>query len=187
MRNPLERRYGRGDLHFITFSCFGRRPLLGTTHAWDCFVYILAKVRFRYEFRLVGCVVMPEHVHLLMSEPTKGNPSKVLQVLKQQVSGALLGKRSNSLDSPLPPRSIGSPVTRHHLWQRRFYDFNVWTGGKLTEKLEYMHLNPVKRKLVLHPRDWPWSSWSFYTTGEKGLIGIDRWDGSNEGRENPHP
>jgi hypothetical protein len=58
-------------------------------------------------------------------------------------------------------------------WQRRFYDFNVWSWEKLREKLEYMHANPVKRKLVAHPKDWLWSSWSHYEKREKGLIGID--------------
>ncbi len=176
MRNPLQRRYGQGDLHFITFSCFGRRPLLGNARTRDCFVSILAEVRTKYSFQLIGYVVMPEHVHLLLTEPAKGNPSKVLQVLKQRVSRVMLAKRGD-----------GSHPAEQHFWQRRFYDFNVWTAGKLTEKLEYMHMNPVKRNMVSHPRDWPWSSWSYYATGEKGLIGIDRWNESVDGNENPHP
>ncbi len=43
----------------------------------------------------------------------------------------------------------------------------------MREKLEYMHANPIQRKLVTHPRDWPWSSWSFYALNEQGLIKID--------------
>jgi len=61
-------------------------------------------------------------------------------------------------------------------WQRRFYDFNVWSRGKLKEKLNYMHANPVMRKLVKHPKNWPWSSWSFYERGEEGLVRIDPVD-----------
>jgi hypothetical protein len=64
-------------------------------------------------------------------------------------------------------------LATRHFWQRRFYDFNVWSEKKLREKLQYMHANPVQRKLVQHPRDWPWSSWGFYCGGEAGLIGID--------------
>ena len=90
MRNPLKRHYGQGDLHFVTFSCYRRRPLLGTVRARDRFVKILDEVRRRHGFRVVGYVVMPEHVHLLISEPTKKNPSKVLQVLKQKVARDLL-------------------------------------------------------------------------------------------------
>ena len=45
-----------------------------------------------------------------------------------------------------------------HVWQRRFYDFNVWTARKRIEKLRYMHRNPVARGLVQEPEQWPWSS-----------------------------
>jgi putative transposase len=176
MKNPLQRRYGQGDLHFITFSCVRRRPLLGTPDARDCFVSILDEVRIRYAFRLIGYVVMPEHVHLLISEPQKDNPSKVMQVLKQRVSIALLPKRRD-----------GGSRTEDHFWQRRFYDFNAYSGKKISEKLNYMHMNPVKRKLVTDLKDWPWSSWSHYTNGEPGLISVDRWDEPAAKTENPHP
>jgi REP-associated tyrosine transposase len=176
MRNPLERRYGQGDLHFITFSCSERRPLLETAHARNCFVHILSEVRIKYSFRLIGYVVMAEHVHLLVTEPVIGNPSKVLQVLKQRVARTLLAKDKD--DNSFPDQ---------HFWQRRFYDFNVWSGNKLTEKLHYMHMNPVNRNLVMHPKDWPWSSWAHYATGERCLIAIDRWDEPEYRAENPHP
>jgi putative transposase len=176
MRNPLERRYGQGELHFVTFSCVQRKPLLGTPAARDYFVHVFDEIRTRYEFLLIGYVVMPEHVHLLISEPAKGNLSKVLQVLKQQVARKLL---------KINPGNEPSPAT--HFWMRRFYDFNVWSGDKITEKLQYMHMNPVKRDLVPHPSDWAWSSWAFYTTGEQGLISIDRWEGASKENLNPHP
>ena len=57
-------------------------------------------------------------------------------------------------------------------WQPRFYDFNVYSRGKKTEKLNYMHANPVKRRLVSHPREWPWSSWAFYQ-GKNALLAMD--------------
>ena len=57
-------------------------------------------------------------------------------------------------------------------WQRRYYDFNVYTRKKMKEKLEYMHANPITEKLVKHPKDWLWSSWMYYATGE-GLLRID--------------
>ncbi len=148
MRIPLRRHYGRGDLHFVTFSCYRRCPF-------------------------IGYVVMLEHVHLLLSEPKKGTPSKVLQVLKQKVSRALRGRGTNSVPGQLSlafPRRAGDSTA---FWQRRFYDFNVWSEKKLKEKLEYMHANAVSRKLVVHPKEWPWSSWSYYAKGEKGLIRID--------------
>src|SRR6266852_9889814 len=162
MRNKLRRYYGRGDLHFLTFSCFQRRPLLGTAGARNLFVKILGEVRVRHKFLLVGYVVMPEHVHLLISEPKQVTPSKVLQILKQRVSRALRGKRRRGSKAQLRLSFPGAEPGLRRFWQRRFYDFNVWSTQKKKEKLEYRHANPVQRKLVKHPRDWPWSSWSSY-------------------------
>jgi putative transposase len=172
MANKLIRIYGRGHLHFITFSCYRRVPFLRSVRARNVFVQILGQVRDRYEFSLVGYVVMPDHVHLLIAEPAKGTPSTVIQVLKQRASRrlrrkkrALAGQLNLNFESGEPPQP--------RIWQRRFYDFNVWSLKKRVEKLHYMHMNPLKRRLVDHPKDWPWSSFSFYSNPKHGLIRVD--------------
>ena len=166
MRIPLRRYYGRGDLHFITFSCYQRQPLLGTAQARNCFVSALDEVRKFHSFLLFAYVVMPEHVHLVMSEPTQGTPSSILQIVKRRVSVQLHEARLQTGGEPF--------------WQRRFYDVNIWDQKKLREKLDYVHANPVKRGLVEHPRDWVWSSWSYYATGVHGIIRIDVLGSSGE-------
>jgi putative transposase len=100
---------------------------------------------------------------------------------KAVVNAAVASLRFLATDSPA-------------FWQRRFYDFNVWSNRKVQEKLDYMHRNPVQRKLVSHPKDWPWSSWSHYEKGELGLIRIDKLDqekspesSPKQKRQKPHP
>jgi len=139
-------------------------------------VKILGEVRARHEFLLVGYVVMPEHVHLLISEPKRLTPSRVLQILKQRVSRTMRGRHRKTSGQQLRLKFPEGEGELRGFWQRRFYDFNVYTGGKMREKLEYMHANPVKSKLVRRPQDWPWSSHSFYASGETGLISIDLVD-----------
>ena len=181
----LKRYYGKGHLHFITFSCYRRLPLLKTSRARDTFVRELAKVRTDYGFLLVGYVVMPEHVHLLISEPTKGSPSTVLQMLKQRVSRKLRKKQRKAPAGQLR-LAFPEPVENTRaFWQARFYDFNVYTNRKKREKLEYMHRNPLTRGLVKHPKEWPWSSWSFYGMGVPGLVGIDIVPGMKTRKEKP--
>jgi hypothetical protein len=63
-----------------------------------------------------------------------------------------------------------------HIWQRRFYDFNVWTERKRIEKLRYMHRNPVKRGLVASPELWKWSSFRAYSLGEAGSVKVNAWE-----------
>jgi putative transposase len=152
----------------------------------------LDRIRIQKKFLVLGFVVMPEHIHLLVSEPEESSLSAALQILKQEVARILLKKPKKRVPGQLMLGFAGLEKERH-LWQRRFYDFNVWSESKFNEKLNYMHANPVKRGLVLHPKDWPWSSWSHYAKGKTGLLRIDRLTASGERngpskkRQNPHP
>ena len=171
MPKNLRRITGRNDLHFITFCCYQRRPLLRSVRARNLVVRILGEVRARYAFSLVGYVIMPEHVHLLISESPSASPARIIQVFKQRVSRLMRGRKR----SPRNQLSLRFPESRTELrrfWQRRYYDFNIYSRRKMWEKLEYMHANPIQERLVKHPRDWPWSSWSFYATG-KGMLRVD--------------
>ena len=98
---------------------------------------------------------MPEHVHLLVSEPEDVTLATALQALKQSVS------RTVALRSGQP------------FWEPRYYDFNVWTAKKQIEKLKYLHRNPVARGLVASPGDWEWSSFRHYATGVEGTVEIE--------------
>jgi putative transposase len=166
----LKRYYGSQDLHFITCSCYERRAWLSSRARRNLFLEILEQTRQAYDFVVVGYVVMPEHFHLLISEPEKGNPSLVMQVLKQRFARRILRqvrRRAACLVGSLPRSNL------EHVWQTRFYDFNVWTARKHVEKLRYMHRNPVKRGLVPEPDQWPWSSFRSYAYGEKGMVVIN--------------
>jgi len=104
---------------------------------------VLEQTRQRYRFVVAGYVVMPEHIHLLLSEPEVGTPSTVMQVLKQRTARALLPKTK-----PRDPRQIklfGEMPARAPLWQTRFHDFNVWTEKKRVEKLAGGHLLRIAR------------------------------------------
>ena len=68
--------------HFVTFSCNKRLPLLSSPILRDIFIRCLEKIRRRYQFRVFGYVVMPEHVHLLVSEPDVESLAKAIQALK---------------------------------------------------------------------------------------------------------
>ena len=155
----LQRLYGKKHLHFVTFCCWHRRSHLKSEAACNLFVRILSEVRDKLQFLLVGYVVMPDHVHLLVSEPAGKSVSIAMQVLKQRTS-RMLEPRAEFRHDP-------------QIWQTRFYDFNVYSEQKLREKLNYIHANPVQARLVSNPLDWPWSSFGFYETGKRGLVRID--------------
>ena len=98
-----------GGFHFVTFSCHGRLPYLATAEAMNSFEHSLEAMRVRYEFVVCGYVVMPEHIHLLLSEPRVVMLSKALQAVKLSVA-----RRRREVP----------------FWLARYYDFNVYTPQK---------------------------------------------------------
>lgn len=172
MPTRLKRYYGARHLHFITCSCYHRQPWLGSARRRDLFLRVLEEVRQRYGFVVVGYVVMPEHIHVLLSEPEKGDPSRVMQAVKQGFARRLL-RQLRRRRVAAQQELFGSEI--EHIWQHRFYDFNVWSEGKRIEKLRYMHRNPVQRGLVVEPEQWAWSSFRSYYYGERGAVRINQW------------
>jgi len=172
MGSKLKRYYAAGDLHFFTCSCYRRRPLLGTPRDRDLFLTVLEQARRRYQFGVCGYVVMPEHIHLLISEPQHENPSTVMQALKLGFARRVLAQAKRDRN---PAQEILVDHVPQHVWQKRFYDFNVWTERKRIEKLRYMHRNPVKRGLVESPELWKWSSFRAYILGDVGPVKVNDW------------
>ena len=139
MPRNLVRYQQAGELHFITFSCYRRLPHLRTAAAKETFERSLEAMRRRYGFLVTAYVVMPEHVHLLVSEPRRAPLSRAIQSLKL---------------------SVAVQRRERPFWQPRYYDFNVYSERKRVEKIRYMHRNPVKRGLVKQASEWLWSSFN---------------------------
>ncbi len=152
MPRNLVRYQQAGELHFITFSCYRRLAHLANPDARVTFERSLEAMRIRYRFIVTAYVVMPEQVHLLVSEPPRTPLSTAIQALKLSVAA----------QRPEPP-----------FWQPRYYDFNVFSERKCLEKRRYIHRNPVTRGLVERPIDWPWSSFRHWWTGERGTVEIE--------------
>jgi putative transposase len=177
MPSRLKRYQTEGHHHFITFSCYRRLPKLKDDRARIVFEQILEGIRRRHRFFVFGYVLMPEHVHLLVSEPTDYPLATTLSVLKGETAKVL-----KQLPHPCAkkPRMNGAPQdSPEPFWQPRYYDFNVFTQVKFVEKLRYIHRNPVTRGLVEKPEDWPWSSFRHWARGETGRVEIEShwtWD-----------
>ena len=162
----LTRFHHSGQSHFVTFCCYHRHRLFTTDASCRVFESALERVRRSYRLYVYGYVVMPEHVHLLLSEPQRDTLADALKSLKQGVSRRLIGSL------PLKPKT-GLSGAPEHFWQKRYYDFNIRNYAQFVEKLRYIHRNPVKQGLCDRPEDWHWSSFRHYATGAAGSVEIE--------------
>jgi putative transposase len=167
MPQELVRFQQTGQSHFVTFSCFHREQRLVDASICCAFLQALERIRLVRGTRVYGYVLMPEHVHLLLSEPDRGPLCGALQSLKISVA-----------------RRAG----RGPLWQRRYYDRNVRDHEEFVEKLRYIHRNPVKRGLCARPQDWPWSSFRHYLSADAGVVEIEsEWTAMRRAGREPEP
>ena len=129
-------------------------------HMQDAFLLELEQARRRFAMRVYGYIVMPEHVHLLLSEPGEGMLQRFVQMLKTRV--ALEARKSGQRMASGPP-----------FWQTRYFDHNVRNEAAFVRQLRYIHRNPVKRGLCANPEDWPWSSFRAWALGEVGIVEVE--------------
>ena len=126
---------------------------------------------------------MPEHVHLLLSEPEHDTLAEAIHYLKLSFAKRLRSRSVTQVSVQKKDANLGhrvSPKTDANLghqlgsfWQKRYYDRNVRDAREFMVKLRYLHRNPVKRGLVNEPGDWKWSSFRHYALRENGVVEIE--------------
>jgi putative transposase len=139
---------------FITCRLLPRRRTLSPLE-FATLVRVIDGRRAEHGFLLTAWVFLPDHWHAIFYPPHPLTISRVMEAIKDGAT-----KRIN--------RSRGEAGM---LWQPRFpsarlragFDRALRTVGEYNEKVQYIHLNPVKAGLVKRAEDWPWSSVHDYT------------------------
>jgi REP element-mobilizing transposase RayT len=180
----------RNYVHFVTAKTFENHACFGND---DCCRILLEDLDFyrkRIGFKVLGYVIMPDHLHCLVFWDVEECPeltvSKIMQRVKGHCAKQILsylqtGRRKPSLSPYSASASEGSHLPRihewrntgrvhteprHRIWQKGFYDSNIYTEKKLREKMDYIHSNPVMQGLSERPEDYQWSSY-------RQIAGID--------------
>ena len=186
MPRGLRRFQQSGQSHFVTFSCYRRQANFVNATVYDLFPLCLEQMRRRFDMRVYGYVVMPEHVHLLVSEPGRATLAEAIHYLKLSFAKRLRGRSFAQVSVQKKDANLGHQHQtdanlghhQHHqqlgsFWQKRYYDRNVRDAREFGVKLRYLHRNPVKRGLVKDPGEWKWSSFRHYAFREIGVVEIE--------------
>lgn len=150
-----------GNAHFLTFSCYRRLPLLSKDRTRLWFLQALAEARNEHDFALWAWVLMPEHIHLLIypKHPTS-RIGKILASIKRPVGC----KAIDYLEAHASPFLERLTVRNRNRIYRHFWqvgpgdDHDLYEPKAIHNAIQYIHDNPVRRKLVKTAEDWVWSS-----------------------------
>ncbi|MCH7547850.1 MAG: transposase [Planctomycetes bacterium] len=174
-RKSLKRFEIENQPRFLTFSCYRRLPLLDNNDIRDLFEVRLDAARKQHGFRLHAWVLMPEHVHMILTPSLPEHPVDiVLKSLKQSVGKRVIIRWKN-MEAPILQRMAASKG-RLRFWQAGGgYDRNIRDEEEMLEKVSYLHANPVRRGLVDSPAGWKWSSARWYEGIRDGELIFDTW------------
>ena len=128
--------------YFITACAHMQQNLFQRDQVAELMVATFLKYRDAGEFELHEYVVMPNHIHVLLSIPDQQQLSRAIQLIKGGFSHAL---RENE-------------IVFRAVWEQRYSDRRIRDANELAEVSHYIRQNPVRKGLVDRAEDYPYSS-----------------------------
>lgn len=165
-----------GEAHYLTISCFQKRPFLSRDRTRRYVIAALEKARVRFNFHLWAYVIMPNHVHLLLFPlEEEYDMGKIETAIKLSVSRRALHYLRTQNPAGLRLLETGQKDTPYRFWQQgNGYDVNINTREAAYEIGKYVHENPVRAGLCEKAEDWNWSSAQEWEAEGSGPLRIDR-------------
>ncbi len=159
--------------HYITAVTFRRVPIFRSSIACRLFVDTLAEIKLLHPFKLVGYVIMLDHVHLIIN-PQYPEISTILRKLKGKSARKILDWLiENQHQESLRKLRIAVKDRSYAVWQKDSSLIDLFSPKFLRQKLNYIHSNPVRAGLCEAPQDWQWSSYAAYFAKAAGQIEIE--------------
>lgn len=162
--------------HYVTLVTYDRVPVFKSDYACEVFVRILKEVRAIYPYKLVGYVIMPDHVHAIVNNATGTISDWLRRVRGNSAREILAWLREERHLLSLKKLALNPPQKRNHshaVWQKDPSVIDLWSPKFIRQKLNYLHLNPVRAGLCEHPADWKWSSYRAYLPHNAGDVPIE--------------
>ena len=155
-----------GALHFVTGNFLNRLPIFNQEECCQAFIDILSDLLEEWPSKLIAYVLMPEHLHLIVN-PRDGRIIEFTGKLKSLAARAIT---KTALGIEFRQDSDGFNL----VWQDSFKATPLWSSWMIWQKINYIHANPVKAKLVSSAKDYRWSSFKAFYSGDEKPLRVDQ-------------
>ncbi len=165
------------EVFFVTTTVIGHTPVFKIDACCEYLIKNIKYYRDRYQFDILGYVIMPSHFHWIVRIDRKnGTLSDIMRDIKKysawDVMKYLEQTKNDGFLLIFESASQGYPGQRRKMWMSRFDDVAIRSLAMLEVKLEYIHNNPVKAGLVELQEQYKYSSARNYMLGEDLLIEV---------------
>jgi len=172
MRIKLSNSAEPNTFHYVTAVTYKRVPIFRREAVCLIFIQVLNEIRLIHPFKLVGYVIMPDHVHFIIN-PKDTAISVILRKLKGKSARLILDDLLADSENALLEQLILDTKGRDYaVWQKGSATIDLVSEGFLRQKLNYIHMNPVRAGLCEAPKDWNWSSYRAYFPKASGDVPI---------------
>ena len=159
-------------LYYITFTCHRWLPLFEMTNSYDLVYNWFEIMKAKYGIKTTAYTIMPNHVHCILFFPTEnydlnkivGNGKRFMAYeIVKRLEAANDSKTLLQLKEGLSDRDV-KKGQKHKVFEDSFDAKPIYHRDFLLQKINYIHLNPVRGKwrLVAHWEDYEYSSAKFY-------------------------
>jgi len=162
--------------HYVTLVSYNRVPIFRSEKACEIFVNVLRETREKYPYKLIGYVIMPDHVHAIINKRSGTISDWLRRVRGNSARKILAWLRDDNHLLSLKKLELSLPQKRNHthaVWQKDPSVIDLWSPKFVRQKLNYLHMNPVRASLCQHPAEWKWSSCRAYLPHKIGEVPIE--------------
>ena len=153
------RRNREGQMYFFTLVTDRRQEILTSDLGRSLLRMAMTKVRQEAPFHIKAIVLLPDHLHTIWEMP----PNDTDYSTRWKKIKATFTKHWHREGGASTARSDSRKKRGEQgVWQRRFFEHTCRDKLDLKRCLDYLHVNPLKHRLVERVRDWPWSSFHRY-------------------------
>jgi putative transposase len=170
---PMARKWSNqnlpGALHYVTGNVRDRIPVFKRGECCLAFLKVLRDLLHDWPSKLIAYVLMPDHIHLIVN-PKDGRIQEFIGKLKGVAAGDIVTVTGGEL---FTVQNSGKGAT-HRVWQESFKAQPLWSAWMIWQKINYIHSNPVKAKLVKSAKDYRWSSFNAFYSGQPEPLAVDK-------------
>ncbi|MEM8898003.1 MAG: transposase [Bacteroidota bacterium] len=179
MARQITDQYG---LHFLTLTLVDWIDLFTRSAYSDLFLETLVFCQREKRLKVHAFVIMPSHVHLLVQATGNTPLAFMMKSIKSYSANLFLNYIQNTLQVESRREWLVKYLafqarknkrnSKHQIWMRGHYPVLLYSPAFIRQKLNYIHQNPVKARIVNDPVHYVYSSASYYETGE-GVFAVD--------------
>jgi len=163
-------------IFFITATITEWQPLLAKPAIRDILLEDLEFYRNKYSCKIIAYVIMPEHYHIVVEFQEANDLQKWLHDMQWHTAKAISKwlmhtGYTNELDTFAKHANGNAKLA---IWKEQARAVGIISEHVLRTKIQYIHNNPVGRKLVDEPSQWLWSSWRNYHLDDENIFQVDK-------------